>query len=316
MAQAAQPGRVNGLRQEVSSVQEELAKMRKHIDDLQRGLALENRKRHSAEAALRGDLSSGLQEMSVKISNIATTEASGQQDALVVLDLCKEVEREVREHGVKLQSDMANIANYSLQDMTMVGSASASRETAEVGNGDAAKTLSLQAMTEEQLGAEDFGAEGVSQLDTVEGLEKRMKRARGSAKCPLRTALSLHIAVQKLSSSHSHLLQVVAEQARRMDSFERHISAPSQRKPHFATDEQPGRGGGRRFNDLMRRFGSRSEDKDTTSEKSAVMHHDVADPPPPDPLLPAETVTQHVLAGPSQQALGSNDAAQSKVSAA
>ena len=162
VAKAAQdePGRLSGLAQEINSVKQELTSMRRHIDELasvhrqvdslQTALLHEKSRRTAAEAAFCRDLSSGMQQMQATVAGMATAEVERPRDALAVLNLCKEVEREVREHA-RLHSDIVGIKNDSRQEVTMAGSASAAKE----------RTIAEQ----------DFSAEAISQMDALEQLE-------------------------------------------------------------------------------------------------------------------------------------------------
>merc|ERR1712129_270545 len=107
-------------------------------------------------------------------------------------------------------------------------------------------------------------------------------------------------AIQELASCHSHLLQVAADQARRVESLERRIDAEPW-KARFATKDQQSQKGSRR-NVSMRRFPR--EANGTPRAKAAVLQRVVADPP-----LPAATVMQQrSVADPLQPAPENNAA--------
>merc|ERR1712032_1062708 len=123
-------------------------------------------------------------------------------------------------------SDIVSIKNPPLQEVTMAAAAPTANETT----------------TAEQ----DFNAEAIVQLDTLEGLDKHASR---SSKCTLNKARSL-----------------LEKQASRIESLERKHLASLRTAPS-ATKDQSGQGGNL-WSDFMCRLQRGAED--TPCEKSAA----------------------------------------------
>lgn len=159
------------------AVKAKLSDMRERIDGLQAALLYESEKRLAGESALRAELLTSMQEVKLAVVGITAAEARRLREAAAVVELCKEAEREVREHRARLNSEVGSIATHSSQRLPIAGSTTAAKGTAIAAKDYAGQTLHSTGI---MLGTQ-LDADAPLQLDVTQKLLEPVMLADASA---------------------------------------------------------------------------------------------------------------------------------------
>jgi len=201
---------VAGLKVEVQSISKELAALRLHVEKLQVELLSETESRAAAEVALHDSnskLASDVEELRSKTIGLAEAESRRQQEAMSVMELCKEATHELQENGARLRSEIVRILEQALQTTNMDSKTAAVEEvTAEGADGKQAKQIDVYGCHVAAALPGDFRQSPVCDADHV-----RLQSAQSACAANKFASNQSHPVTPPLDAALEHIVDIVSK---------------------------------------------------------------------------------------------------------